>query len=81
MYKSHVVAIGLLSVLYLADAMANACCLSQEVAQSVGSLGQDVIIWVGPGWIGVEHGEVSWVVQGIRVGHAIACLPSIRSIA
>ena len=80
MFKANVVAMGLLSMIYLADAMANACCLSQEVAQSVGSLGQDVIIWVGPGWIGVEHGEVSLVVQGIRVGHAIACLHSISSI-
>ena len=66
--------------IYLAQAMANARCCSQEVAQSVSRFWQDVVIrlWAWRAW--VKHREVPGVVQWIRVGHAETSLHKIEKL-
>lgn len=59
---------------YLAESMAGASSCGQEVAEGVGSLGQDVIIGMRPRRARVEHGEIARVPQRVWVCHPIASL-------
>ena len=64
--------------IYLAEAMADACCGSQEIAQSVRRFWQDVVIRLWAWRARVKHREVPWVVQRIRICHAKASLHKVK---
>ncbi len=61
-------------MLHLAESVAGAGSCRQEVAEGMGSLGQDVIIGMRPRRAGVKHGEIARVPQRVWVRHPIASL-------